>query len=164
MQYASSIPFGGNAGEAFGLAEAALKAVRFQITERTATSIEANGPGLNNTRQNAIAGASHIQIRAVAGKLELEADLGGVDWMSRFVRRFPLALDLCLGIALLVVLGLLIGPGAWMGIVAAVVLVNGVVWLILGPWMARSIRSRTEHALEALLAKMVSVGTSKNAS
>ena len=84
--------------------------------------------------------------------------MGGVATMSRFVMLFPIALVLCLGIVLSAVFAVRFGPGMWIGGLATAVGVNTVVWLVLGPLMARSIRRRTCRALDALLANLVIVG------
>jgi hypothetical protein len=160
MQYASSLPFRGDTEKAFRLAESALTAIGFRFTERTAGSVELVGPGMNSTRQSALAGASRIHLRGGRGELAVEADLGGVARMSRFVTLFPIGLALGLGVVLSVVFGALFGPGAWIVAVAAAVAGNAVLWLLLGPLLARGIRARTGRALDTLLANMVSVGES----
>ena len=52
------------------------------------------------------------------------------------------------------------GPGVWVAAVVAAVGGNAALWLLLGPLMARWVRTRTDRALDALLANMVSVGES----
>jgi hypothetical protein len=158
MQYAASLPFKGDTGKAFGLAEAALTAIGFRITERTAGSVEMVGSGMNSTRQSALVGASRIHIRGGRGELALEADLGGVERMARFVTLFPPGLGLALGVLLGVVFSLARVPGNW--IVPVAVATGGYVllWLVVGPLMARAIRGRTCRGLDVLLANMVAVG------
>jgi hypothetical protein len=160
MHYAASRPFRGDTDKAFGLAETALTALGFRLTERTAGSLEMVGPGMNSSRESALVGASRIHVLSGPGKLDLEADIGGVARLSRFVTLFPIGLVLVLGVVLGGVLGVLFGPGNWLYGVAAGVGVNAAVWLLLGPLMARSFRARTDRALDALLANMVSVGES----
>lgn len=158
MQYAVSVPFSGDTDKAFGLAESALTGIGFRITERTAGSVEMVGPGMNSTRQSALAGASRIHISYRRGELALEADLDGVERMSRFVKLFPFGLCLFLAVLFSVVFGTLFGPGVWILIVAGVLGGNALLWFFLGPWMARSIRTRTCRGLDTLLANMVAVG------
>jgi hypothetical protein len=160
MQYAVSLPFSGNTDRAFRLAESALTAIGFRLTERTAGSLELVGPGMNSTRQSALVGASRIHLVRGPGELAVEADLGGVARMSRFVTLFPIGLVLGLGVVLSAVFSVLFGPGGWIAAVAAATGGNAVVWLLLGPLMARAIRSRTCRGLDALLANMVTVGES----
>ena len=163
MQYAASLPFSGDTDRAFGLAESALTGIGFQITERTAESVSLVGPGMNNTRQSALGGASRIHILSGRGELALEADLGGVEWMSRFVTLFPPGLCLFLAILFLGVFGVVLGPGPWMIPAAAVPGGMALIWLVLGPLIARHIRAQTCRGLDTLLANMVAVGESVGA-
>lgn len=159
MQYTASVPFNGDTNKAFSLAESALTGIGFRITERTAGSVELAGPGMNNTRQSPLVGASRIHIAYRRGELALEADLGGVAWMTRFVQLFPLGLCLFLAVLFSVVFGTLFGPDEiWILPVAGTVGGIALFWLVLGPWMARGIRARTCRALDTLLANMVAVG------
>ena len=158
MHYAASLPFSGNPDDAFRLAEASLTAISFRLTERSSSSLEAVGPGMNNTRQSALVGASRVRITNGRGDLSLEAELGGVKRMSRFVTLFPVGLVLSLAIVLGGVFGTLFGPGIWMVPVAVSSGGLAIVWLVLGPLMARGIRRRTCQALDALLASMVVAG------
>jgi hypothetical protein len=158
MQYASSLPFRGDTESAFRLAESALTATGFRLTERAPESMELVGPGMNSTRQSALVGASRVRVRRGDATLELEAELGGAERMSRFVTLFPIGLVLFLGVVLSAVFLIVFGAGMWIAPVAAVVGVNAGLWLFLGPAMARGIRARTERALDALLANMAVVG------
>jgi hypothetical protein len=160
MQYVASVPFRGDAEKAFRLAESALTGVGFRFTDRTPRSVEMVGPGMNGTRQSALVGASRIRVLSNRGELAVEADLGGVRRMSRFVTLFPIGLALGLGVVLSVAFGALTGPGIWIVAVAAACGGNAGLWLLLGPLMARSIRKRTDRALDTLLANMVAVGES----
>ena len=158
MQYVASLPFHGDTGEAFRLAESALTALGFRITERTASSVALVGPGMNSSRESGLTGASRIRISVGRGELTLEADLGGVARLGRFVTLFPLGLCLFLAVVLSAVFSVLFGPGSWMVAVAVTLGGIAIVWLVLGPLMARSFRARTVRALDALLANMVKVG------
>jgi hypothetical protein len=160
MQYTASLPFDGNVSQAFGLAEAALSGLGFRITQRTAAELELTGPGMNSNRQSPLVGASRIHLRGGHRELVLEAELGGVQRMQRFVMLFPIGLVSFLGVVLTVVFWATQGPGLWLAPVAAATGGNAALWLLLGPLMARSIRSRTCRALDALLANMVAVGQS----
>jgi hypothetical protein len=158
MQYTASLPFRGDTDKAFRLAESALTAIGFRLTERTPGSVELVGPGMNSTRESALVGASRIRLVGGRGELAVEADLGGVVRMSRFVTLFPIGLVLLVGVVSSAVRGAQSGPGNWIVGVAAWVGGNAVLWLLLGPLMARWIRARTCRGLDALLANMVAVG------
>jgi hypothetical protein len=159
MPYASSLPFRGDTDRAFSLAESALTAIGFRLTERTTGSVEMVGPGMIGSHQSPLVGASRIHILSNRGELAVEADLGGVERLSRFVTLFPLCLCLFLAILFSVVFGVLFGPGPWM-FGAAVPGGIALLWLVLGPLIARHIRARTCRGLDTLLANMVTVGES----
>jgi len=160
MQYSSSLPFRGDSEKAFGLAETALTALGFRLLGRTPARVELVGPGMNSSRESPLMGASRIELISSGGNLAVEAELGGVARMSRFVTLFPICLVLSLGIVFSTVFGIGFGPGFWMGGVGAAVGANAVLWLILGPLMARRFRARTDRALDTLLANMVAFGES----
>jgi len=168
MEYAASLPFHGNPDKALDLAVAALTALGFRLNARTPESAQLSGPGMNNSRQSPLVGASQLELRALPGTLSLAADLGGAQRMMRFIRIFPIALNAALGIIFLVVFGLLVGPrlplASWLTPVVGVTLLNGAVWVVLGPWMARLIHQRTCRGLETLLASMVAAGEAEAAS
>ena len=161
MQYAASLPFHGDPDKAIGLAESALTAIGFRLTKRTAATVELVGPGMNSSREIALVGASRIRISSDHGNVAVEADLGGVARMARFVTLFPIGLPLCIGVGLSLLFCAMFGPGIWIVAVAVPVGANVLLWLVLGPRMARGIRERTQRALDTLLANMVSVGESR---
>ncbi len=103
-------------------------------------------------------GGSRIYIRGGRGEIAIEAGLGGVKRMSRFVTLFPLCLCLSLCILYAVMFG--VGYGSRASIVPVAASAGGIalLWLLLGPLMARWIRARTCRGLDALLANMVAVG------
>jgi hypothetical protein len=160
MQYTSSLPFRGDQAKAFELAASALTALGFRLTERTESSLQFVGPGMNSSRESGLMGATGIRISGDRDQLSLEADLGGMARLSRFAMFFPLGLFLAIAIVSAVVLAVLHGPGDWMFAVAAPMGVMAIIWSVLGPLMARSFRARTERALDTLLSNMVSVGES----
>ncbi len=160
MRYASSLPFRGNKDKAFGLADTVLTAVGFRLTDRAVDSREWVGPGMNSTRENALRGASRVRVSDAGGERAVVADLGGVAWLSRLITVLPIGIVLGVGVVLAVVFSLLLGPGFWLAIVAAVVVANTALWLLLGPLIAGRFRARTTRTLDALLAKMVAVGES----
>lgn len=163
MQYTNSVPFEGDTGKAFDLAMSSLTSLGFRIVSSDDSSLELTGPGMNSTRQSPLVGASHIWIsRTYDGRLSLRAELGGVETMARFVTIFPVALALGLGI-MFVVLGTIqrgaqLPPRALLIPVIAAVAPNVVLWLFVGPWMARRIGRQTCAAIDALLNNMAVAG------
>jgi hypothetical protein len=140
------------------LAVSALTGIGFRLTDRTAGSMEMVGPGMNSSRESALVGASRIRLVGGGGELALDADLGGVARLSRFVMLFPISLALCMGVLFALVFSIQFGLGLWILAVAAAVGGYAALWFVLGPMMARSFRTRTCRGLDALLANMVAVG------
>ncbi len=162
MEYAASAPFRGDQDKAFDLAITALTSLGFRLDQRTADSARLTGPGMNSSKQSPLVGASRLDLSARRGQLALEAELGGAERLMRFVRIFPIALNVGLGLLFFAVfsvtLGQRVGAGVWVTPVIAVVLINAAVWAFLGPWMARLIHQRTCRGLETLLSSMVAAG------
>lgn len=162
MQYAASRPFQGNLDKAFDLAVTALTALGFHLNQRTASALQMTGPGMNNNRQSPLVGAAQLDISFHQGQLDLTADLAAAQRLIRFVRIFPIALSFVLGLIFLAVFGTIFGgraaPLFWISPVVGVTLLNGAIWAVLGPLIARSIQQRTCRGLDTLLNAMVVTG------
>jgi hypothetical protein len=117
---------------------------------------------MNSNRQSPLVGASRLEISLRQGQLDLAAELGAAERMIRFVRIFPIVLNGGLALVFLVVFGTIFAgraaPLFWIGPVIGVTLLNGAVWAVLSPWIARSIHKRTCRGLDALLSTMVVTG------
>lgn len=161
MQHSATMPFQGDVEKAFGLAEPALTALGFRVDHRTATELVMTGPGMNNSNQSPLVGASRIQVTKGNRELSLDADLGGVQTMSRFVMLFPPALTLVIAFVLIVVFLLVKGPGRWLYTILLAAIPIELVWLIIGSYMARRFRRQTCAAMDTLLANMVAVGEAR---
>ena len=156
---------------ACGIQDAALQSAvttlmynGFAITSRDATSATLSGPGLNSTKQPPILGASIVNLKVDGNLLHLNAELGGVDSMQRFLIYFPLVLGLGLGLFFGVGGGFAFGqrfgvgfgvPWAqgwqWMLVAIGGSMLPVAPWVILSPLMAKMIRSRTQRALTTLV-------------
>lgn len=161
MIYNASRPFHGDLIKAFDLAIAALTALGFRLDSRTADSVRLTGPGMHSNRQSPLLGASRLDINLHHGTLDLAAELGAAERMIRFVKIFPIALNCGLTVVFLVVFGIIfVGrfPLFWICPVMGIPLINGAVWAVLGPWMARSIHQRTCRGLDTLLNTMAVTG------
>lgn len=154
-----------------GILHAALSILTnngFTIVTRNESTACLTGPGLNSTRQNPLLGASKIQLVLQEDRICLDAELGGVDSMQRFLVRFPLILGLGLGMIFGVGGGVLFGqqfgigfgvPWArgwsWMLFAVGTALLPIAPWLILAPLLAGAIRQRTQLALNTLVSNAV---------
>lgn len=162
-KYSTSVSIQEVTGDVLQVALAILANSGFKIVNRDSHSASLTGPGLNNTRQNPLLGATLIQIVVDDDRMKLNAELGGVDSMSRFLTRFPFMLGLGLAVLFGVGGGFLFGrafgvgfgvPWAqgwtWMLFATTIAVVPVAPWLFLTPMIARSIRKRTQHALSTL--------------
>lgn len=135
----------------------------FEIVDRRENRVDLVGPGLHSSRQNPILGASRIQLRIVDRELMLEAELGGVESMRRFLMIFPFALGLGLGLAFAFLGAVGIMPPLGVGFGAEWVLRIGMgilpvlPWLVISPLIANAIKSRTQRALDVLVRNAVAL-------
>ncbi len=157
MRYDKTVPFDGDAVRAFEVAVAVLTGLGFRLVERSPTAIEFSGPGMNSSRESGLMGATRIRIAGRTRELALEAELGGVLRMAKFVRYFPLALSLGLFLVLAVVFWATMRHPMgdwWIWPLGGALAINVVLWMFLGPMMSRMIERRTRQALDALLNNM----------
>lgn len=135
-----------------------LAARDFRLTSENSGQIEFRGPGMRSSRQPAIVGASFIRVTQSYSKVTVEATLGGAKWMGKFIRYFPMALGLGLDLILSIVF-LLVLPSPLVGITIATsaVMINVVLWAILGPPIARSIERKSREAVVAFVDNMIAM-------
>jgi len=155
MQFIASVAVEGPPQRAVSMLRDALIANAFTITEAGQTGFKATGPGMTSTNQNAIRGVSTATVRAEGNVIHVAAELGGAAWIGRFAVLFPLSL----GVLLAMVFGMLWWPKHRDAVI--VPLLVAAPWLLLGPLMARTVRRRTEQAIEALLQSAASISRIK---
>jgi len=131
----------------------------FRLERRTDNEAELTGPGLTSTKQDPLLGASRVRLQSRDCRLRVNAELGGVQTMRRFLIWFPLILGLTLGLVFSVVGGLVLGqqdgpapafPWRWLWFGFGTALLPVSPWLILSPLMIRWIARRTKNAIETL--------------
>lgn len=140
----------------------------FRVDASTAHSGEMiewrfEGPGLQSTRQDPIRGASLIEIRCRDRQLFLNAELGYVERMKRFMRWFPLSLGLGIGLILGIVFGLTFGDSidfglgsrllafmAWVVLMLVAGLIPVIPWLVIGPMIGGWLDGQTRKSLTTL--------------
>ena len=152
MHHQHSVRIPGDPARALEFTIAVLASVGFRITHREPNAAELQGPGMRNSHESSLRGASAVRLRTHFDQLTLDADLGGVVWMGKFLFWFPTLLCFGLGVVLSIVFWFVFGPGKWFYIVVAVVAADGIVWNFLGPWIARRLEARTRSELDSLLA------------
>ena len=163
--YERTIPFTGDREAAMRLAMNALVANGFRLADKSEHELSFLGPGLNSSRENPVRGATAVRLTWSCGSLSLDAELGGVRRMARFLIFFPLAMAaffLLLG-GLLLSFGLRSGanPAMFAGLAVPALALSP--WLFLSPWMIRRIRARTVLALDDLLGSLALASRSEQA-
>ncbi len=154
MDYHYEVTCLASADEALRIIRDALIANGFGIEAREEFQFTARGPGMLSSRENAIRGVTKARVTSSRGRIEIQAELGGVARLRRFVTLFPIALGMLLATTFLLIVWATGELGkrpvnVWIPLVAP--LLSTLPWLILGPWMARLFRRRTERAIELLL-------------
>lgn len=132
-------------------AGATLTAAGFRTKSSSSGSAVFEGPGMRNNRQSPLLGASRIRLVARGEKLNLEAELDGARKLGLFARIFPPALCLFLGLLFTVLFSVQQDNTLWMLPVYSVVGGMLLMWLILGPILARRILANSRKALDLLV-------------
>ncbi len=132
----------------------------FRVETERPGVLELVGPGMTGTKQDPIVGCSRIRILSDGRSITLEAELGGIRFMSKFVRLFPLLLTGGL-LAVLSIVFWFVLPNATtvVPILVMVLIFDVTVWLVLGPVIARAIEQRTRTALGSFLTNLISVAS-----
>jgi hypothetical protein len=162
-------------GPASGALRAAIMILAnngFAIVERDDLSADLTGPGLNSTRQNPLLGATKVHLEVRGQQLQVDAELGGVDGMRRFLMRFPFMLGLGLSLVFCLGGGVLLGqqfqvgfgvPWAqgwrWMLVSIGGSMLPVAPWLVLSPLMSNLVLVRTQRALKTLAENAIKMGT-----
>ncbi len=87
--YVYSTPFTGNNADALNIARVALLSLGFEVLSESENELEASGPGMHSNQQPDLLGATHIHFRITGAEIFVDAILGGVDTMKKFVYFFP---------------------------------------------------------------------------
>ena len=151
MEHRLSIPLRGSPEAAIEAARVQFMANGFRIDQAGDGEIDVTGPGMHNTQQNPIVGVSNAKITVSSSHIDIRAELGGVQFMQRFVYIFPPALCAFLAITFAFVPGspkhsalMAFGPA--------------LPWLLISPIMAKWIKNRTIKALDTLGHNMANAG------
>ena len=145
-EYEYKIPYAGDPAEALDVAKLTLLAQGFEIAPQSRGELRAIGPGLNNTNQPALLGASEIMLVADSSTILARAQLGGARRMKLFLYVFPPGLAVTL--ALIFALTAMPAGASWWALLALAP------WLVLSPVLSRWIESRTKKAIDGLVRSM----------
>jgi len=156
MNHTHSLDFRGDLTAAFAVATSTLTACGFKLVNKTARSLEFTGPGGCSARESPLTGASRITFTGGAGRIELEAQLGGNRRLFAIVAGVA-----AIGIAEAVVFGARYfktrGAIDW-GHALPAALVPLAVGVAAGPLALLQLRRRTSRALDTLLHNMAMTG------
>lgn len=152
MTYEDSVDYAGDPGRAIGTAKTVLFANNFILEEESSRVLVFRGPGMNNTRQNPVSGATVIELRAEEGSLAMTAHLGGVRFMKRFLLIFPIGLAAGLAGVFAIVFPMTNPDFDWRLLGIPFLAVSP--WAVLGPLMARWVKKRTQTALHGFLVNL----------
>lgn len=129
-------------------ATAVLVAAGFRTKERSGGSAVFEGPGMRSNHESPLRGATRIRLVARGERLSLEAELGGARKLGRFVRLFPPGLCLLLALLFTVLFSVQQQNTSWMLPLYSSLGGMILLWLVLGPLIARHILTSTQKALD----------------
>lgn len=138
--YAFSTPFAGNNADALNIARVALLSLGFGILSESENELEASGPGMHSNQQPDLLGATHIHLRLSRTEISVNAILGGVDTMKRFVYFFPPALVISL-----LVMGSIFGDA-----IEAYFYLLIIPWIFIGRFIGKILEKTTTTAIDRL--------------
>lgn len=149
--YQHAVPFDkGDAKEAFNVARTALLSLGFEVLVDSPDEMSAEGPGMHSNQQPELLGATSIRFMLSGPNITVEAVLGGVQTMKNFVNLFPPGL-----IISLLIVQYLFGPGDAKDLLHVFWVLP---WIVIGPFLGRSLESKTERAIDRLLRGMAQAG------
>jgi len=145
-----SVSYSGNSQFVMNNILQTLLPLGFRIIEQSEGTLIVEGPGYNSTRQNALSGMSRGIFSFSRSTISIDADLGGVDRMSRFL------LFLLAGMG---IFNTLVFTGLWLFIdklhahpwFLAIPGMTLLLWIFIAPIMTKWIRKRCEEAITNFL-------------
>ena len=142
----------------------ALAPVGFRVERRTESEVELSGMPPIGSHHVPLVGASRIVARAESRRLVLDAELGGVEKIRRFLRVLPLWLGVGFGVVFggicPIVFHQRFSERGWILLapMLGMVLVLFLIALVFGPLATRKFEARTRAALDALAISVASIG------
>ena len=160
MQYESEIEVQTPVDRVITKAAELLVAEGFSIVQHSHKEVQCSGPGMRSTKQNPILGATSVVLierTHPKPRVIVHAELGGVEWMSKFILRLPLAIAggqaILFGSFALVgntIFGAPVPPSSF-GLIIGILALVTVPWIFIRPRMTRWMKKRTEASIEALV-------------
>ena len=152
MKYSKTISIPGNSEKASDFLLKTFTNEGFRIVSKSRHALEFTGPGMSSTRQNPLRGASDVKITIDFSSITLDAELGGVEKMKKFLIYFISGMALFF-VLLFGILHFVHESFKSMEPVTLFFIVTSpfYVWIILIPLMTKSIKHRAENALDTLI-------------
>lgn len=153
MEIRKTVSFSGSPDRALETARDTLVHQNFKLTATTRTSLEAEGPGMNSTKENPLLGLSRVRVDVTGHELSAVAEAGGVRRLLTIVSLVLVGVTI-MDIALFSFLPNRNGSGPlhwYYGLAPTAP------WIIIMPLMTRWVRRRTNRALDTLLANAAAI-------
>jgi hypothetical protein len=148
-EHTYTVPFNGNAADAFNVARTALLSLGFEIVVDSETELKAEGPGMHSNRQPELMGVSMLRLNISSYKITATALLGGVARMKTFVYLFPPGL-----LGFLFILNYLLGVKmTWFFFLIVLP------WVFIAPLIGKSLDRKTSRAVDRLVRGMAQAKT-----
>lgn len=152
VDYEKSVELKGDPAKALEMAQGVFVQQGFRITETAEDGFEVSGPGMTNNKQNPLLGASKVRATVIGRALSLQAELGGV----RQMRKFLLCFIPGMAIFFLILFSILPhtdrgGQPISLGSVYKLIGLIFSPWLVIIPVMTSGMRNRTVEALDTVL-------------
>ena len=142
--YDYSTPFTGINAGALDIARVALLSLGFEILSESDNELEASGPGMHSNQQPDLLGATYIHFKITSTRINVDAVLGGVDTMKKFVYFFPPGL----------VISLLILQGIFGNPIEAYFYLLIIPWFFIAHVIAKILEKTTSNAIDRLVRGM----------
>lgn len=147
IKYEKSVGFSGDVESAITLAKNIFAANGFKISQIDQTEFSVTGPGMSSTKQNPIRGLSRGKLKFTGETLAFTGELGGVEFMKKFLIIFPLAL----GIGMTLLFAGIGGITKQNDLSGFIPLLTVAPWIFISPIMIKVIQKRTEDAVATAL-------------
>ncbi|MDO9546922.1 MAG: hypothetical protein Q7J07_09280 [Pelolinea sp.] len=150
MSFRYEAAYSGNSQFVIKTALQTLLPLGFKIIDQTVSALIVEGPGYNSTRQNALLGISRGELSFSRLSISINAELGGVDRMARFLLILLLGMG---AIQAIIFTGLWfyvdrLHAQPWFLVIPALVFLP---WIFIAPLMTKWISRRCEEALIRLV-------------
>ncbi len=151
IQYEQSVNLKCDRKEALSEAKRYFMNHGFKLEENESNELIVTGKGMNSSRQNPIRGLTKGKLIFSNTEINFSGELGGVEFMKKFLYFFPPFLALVI-IVPLAITAYLKKDFPTFGLFIPLLAISP--WIFLAPMMAGSIKKKTEFEIETLLSNI----------